>query len=1206
MIYSKELPNVNEKIKEIQPITETYKFEDLLKAIFCVNICVNNRSVLASQLTLNLSLILNEKKGKRGITNYNEFQDFFSKIQPILQPDYMDDYIIEDFGEVKFKYKNKYYNVILGTGHNQVFGELYFLESVAKKLNKEDELERVFQYNSNIIEYFKEVNKSNEEGKKRLVLPNEELFERTLNFFENEVDNLNIEEIYKIMGEQKRPIEKTYFVKKDMHIYPLYNNAILIDIFDFWYRKINIEERSYIADLGITKVLSDITLMNQGNQPNVIFPISLFDSGKVISKYIYTFVIKCNNSAIIAINRDQFENEEKLNEEIDKIKRAHIANNLNLIEVISRNEGKGNLGVTIRRECELQFIIYNSHVNISEMYMSLKEGDAKYFECTAIDLVYMLLFMDDQEELVTYISEQNAEKDYEQMTGFGGDSSKFLMWKDCDHMIVKGAIRYRLIDIGYNEENDYVLEYFKNELKNYPFNVEEDFLFRTPFSWKIEKNDDEYNQYVYKIKNNFGGSLKRLINGAVIFFTYNFDFFRNVSNGEEYFETIHFIEELNLRKIKKCEEVIEKSKKFSNKVVQIMFMPIEYARKVRVRMDDKRKYVYSDCYEENNVIIIRYIVNYAKLQKDIMSSSNRKIENLYFKELLKPLQLMYKEEYDAICDKLDKEEGLKKEVDVFALEIDYIYNRSIKDFYVEDINYLNVKKEIAKICLDSGIKSGEYFGKDANRVIRLMQKKLIEAFEKEIMKYNRKHLHIELLEILANTCNSINVYRKRYNSFKDIDEEILEEVQKKTIIDRERDKHNYKTLLYLIESNLYLERDINNKIDSKGLQHLLAFSNWLVVLSDSADICYFTDQEAHIKVNYDYVVDTFSEESDDSKIENFNKRVYSSNGYTIKGDKEDYEFLEKVQEQFKNDTNIDIICIFDVCHYFQRYAVEENKCTQLSSNVYSISTENLISDIGEYIRKNSKENFSEDEIRRAIEFITIDVSKLKTINNKEDYYLPIGEREKRNYRFDIRTLLKESEMIVFSPVLVSNVQSQWKNGIVDNYLPYEIGLDLTVKTLMDWKKKYEKEMVFDIEKIFKENNINFVRTNTELHKIDKKGNHPLELGDYDVLAIDDCKFKIWIVESKVLKKVGSFFEMYNQQRRFFLEHKEDEKFQRRIDYMNANYKKVLKALGFDTSNEYKVVPYMVMNKVMSSRYKKIEFPIISIEELENEIRRENE
>ena len=51
-------------------------------------------------------------------------------------------------------------------------------------------------------------------------------------------------------------------------------------------------------------------------------------------------------------------------------------------------------------------------------------------------------------------------------------------------------------------------------------------------------------------------------------------------------------------------------------------------------------------------------------------------------------------------------------------------------------------------------------------------------------------------------------------------------------------------------------------------------------------------------------------------------------------------------------------------------------------------------------------------------------------------------------------------------MIVSNVKEQWKNGLLDNYLPYEIGLENTVKSLIEWKKRYEKEMVFDIQRIF--------------------------------------------------------------------------------------------------------------------------------------------
>lgn len=408
-----------------------------------------------------------------------------------------------------------------------------------------------------------------------------------------------------------------------------------------------------------------------------------------------------------------------------------------------------------------------------------------------------------------------------------------------------------------------------------------------------------------------------------------------------------------------------------------------------------------------------------------------------------------------------------------------------------------------------------------------------------------------------------------------------------------------------MESNLFLERNVEKQIKREELNELLAFSNWLVVLNDNADICYFTDNEAHINVNFDYVVDTLAENNDGKNTEEFSKRVYNDNTYLIKGDEIDKEYVENTKNSFEQDTGIKLIDLFDVCSYFQRYAIEEQKCIKLSDNVYSIKEENLINDIQNCIEKNSNVLLSKEKIEKAIEFLIIDISKLKMIENKTDYYLPIGERRKRENRFDIKPLLNENKVIIFSPVIISYVQSQWRNGLLDNYLPYEIGLENTVNSLIEWKRRYEREMVLDIQQIFKDKDVSFVRTNVELHKIDKKGMHPIDLGDYDVLAIDDSRLKIWIVESKVLKKVGSFFEMYNQQRGFFLDHKEDEKFQRRIDYMKNNYKKILKALKFDSCNDYKIVPYMVMNKVMESRYKKVDFPIISIGELKEEIDKES-
>lgn len=1199
MTESNQLIGVNERINDILEITNNYNYEDLVKAIFCINIYIKNRSALSSQMTLNLSLVEYKKCGNLRINNYNEFKEFFCKIEKILKITHFDDYTVEDFGEVKYKYQNKYYKVIIGTGHNLVFGELYCLDVLSNQLNKQKELELIFNYSSNIISFFEEINKSNEKREVKFEIPSQELFNRTQEYFKTELIKVNLSEIKSLVEKDNLPIEKRYFSEKNNKIYPLYNTAILVDVFDIWYKTLKEEDKRRLVDMSITKVLSDICTLDQGAQPNVLYPVSLIEDGEFKSKYIYGFVINCDKGSIIGINKEQFKNRDEMNAELEKIKQYHKNNKLDLGEIIPRNK-KEYLGVSISNNSNIQFILYNNFVNISECNYTFTERDRKYYECSALDLIYMLLFMEDQEELLNYISEKN-EEDYDQIFGFGGDSSRFLMWKDSGHMLVQGALQYGMIDIGYTVENDFVIDYFKNTLKYFPFECKDNFLFKSPFMWKIEKLDNGEIQFVDKINKNFGGNLVKLNNACVVFFVRNVEFYEKEDLKKDYFENISLIDDLNLRKIKNIKPVLEVSERLKGKLIEIMFMPISYAKKAGIRKDIDRKYVYSDFYECDDTINIRYMINYENIKNDIIKANDRIVENQYFKELFKPLENIYREEYNNICRKLDKESHLKKEVDILAVKIDYIYNMSLELYNVKEINYLNAKKEIAKICLESKIEPGEYFGKDANKVVRTMQKRLIEYFENRIQEYDRLDIHKKLVEICANTYNTINVHKKRYNAFNNIDENVFNEVQNKTMRNREQERHHLRVVQYFIETNLFLRRASKKVITKEELDELLAFSNWLIVLNDNADICHFTDSEAHINVNYEYIVDTVIEEHEDVNINEFTKRVYSNNDYSIKGDSTDMQFLEKVKNSFYNDTSIELIHVFDICNYFQRYAIEDNKCTKIKDNVYLISEVDLINNIQECIKKVCNEKVSKETIKKAIEFITIDISKLKTIDNKSDYYLPIGERRKRDNRFDIKPLLNEDGIIIFSPVLVSNVQSQWKNGLIDNYLPYEIGLDNTVKSQREWKRRYEKEMVFDIEKIFKSKNVSYVNTNVELYKLDKKGNHPLDLGDYDILAIDDSKLKIWVIESKVLKKVGSFFEMFNQQRGFFFEHKDDEYFQRRIDYMEKNYKKILKALKFDSSNNYEIIPYMVTNKVMTSRYKKIKFPIISIGELEDEI-----
>lgn len=130
---------IAKKVEKLLNFTNEYELFDLVKAVFCINICINNRSGLESSLALNAAIVDYISTNNKRISTYSEFCNFFERVEPILQVGLMDDYIVEDFGNVVIRYQEKIYNVIIGTGHNQVFGLLHYLPYLADMTNHENE-----------------------------------------------------------------------------------------------------------------------------------------------------------------------------------------------------------------------------------------------------------------------------------------------------------------------------------------------------------------------------------------------------------------------------------------------------------------------------------------------------------------------------------------------------------------------------------------------------------------------------------------------------------------------------------------------------------------------------------------------------------------------------------------------------------------------------------------------------------------------------------------------------------------------------------------------------------------------------------------------------------------------------------------------------------------------------------------------------------
>lgn len=1191
MIKTNDFPGAKTKMNRLVPIVNEYNFEDISKAIYSVCVCINNRSVLESALSLNWALAEHNHQGKKKIENYNDFKKFFYTIEDIIKPSVYDDAVVEDYGDVSVEVFGKKYSVIVGTGHNMVFACLQFLPILACEVKKEDELIEVMTYNSFIIDFLKDANTSDGDYGARLVLPTEKLFNKVVELF-GILDTETLSNVSSIMRGDY--IEKKHFIETKNTIIPLANTSLLMDLYDIWYKSVAEKDKVQLVNRMLTGVVFNLFKLEMNETINCLCPVGITKSRENPKPiYRFPFALKSSKGVIFALNSSEYSDSE-LQKIVDEMVRAKNNDSLFLLELYSREKDGKCRGITVLKDSDIKFMVYDAWANPSETHILARTGNEGYHYCTALDIVYYILFMKDVDELHNYIDFMKEENEA-QILGHGGDASTFLMWKDADHVFEKGAIKFSMINVGFDTENEYVVDYYRKNLKDFPFGTG-DYILDNPFSWNITPKENGFYEYVQKGGAGFGGLYRLFQNNCYFFFPHNVKFYPDINEYLKYKDIIFLIEDIIQRLIISAKDIIESSSELEGCSIQVMMMPENYANKADpsgMLLAQERTYVKSDSILSNKKICIRFVPIIDKLFEEIEKAKDRTVEVGFFMELMQPLRRYFPHFYLQLEKHMEERKSEKKEVSAIRFSVEYVWKQEQESiFRVENGAYIAVRKRIAKVCCFAGINPGSYNGKDATLVVRSIQKELIEDFENEVRKYDYLKLFERSLADYATLLHEIILHRRRYNNFEDMKEEVYAEVSQKIIMQREEAKHDLRTVSYLLETTLYNSGRGHDVLTNEKYQYLLAYANWLVVLGDNADMCYFTEDEVYIEVSGEYIIDVESNRQSDHRLGAvLAGRMYDNPGHFERDYSADEQFLEKVKQAFEIDTGVPLEVFLALMYYLETGGKIDGELYH-RGNILCFWKEDVIKDCC------SVQNVSKEVARKALELLCIDATKLKTKNNIDDFYLPIGEKEKRCDRYEVKPVYEYDDVVMYSPVAVHFLRDYWQNSLFEFHMPYEIGMPATKKVLVDWKRIYERKIVFDLEKVFKDKGFE-VRHNFELMNLDKK-KYPQYLGDYDLFAVDLLANEIWIIECKFIEKVETFYEMYRQQKRFFEEDKYDEKFQRRIDFLNENYGEVIEDLNLPTA-EYKIRSYMCVNKVFVSRYKEIAFPILSYQEMVKEI-----
>ena len=497
-----------------------------------------------------------------------------------------------------------------------------------------------------------------------------------------------------------------------------------------------------------------------------------------------------------------------------------------------------------------------------------------------------------------------------------------------------------------------------------------------------------------------------------------------------------------------------------------------------------------------------------------------------------------------------------------------------------DPDYVKIKHSFKSIIKDLGIQPGTYNGIQGRDLLRKIQPKIYQIIENLLYKYRRFDVHNKLFK-----CYSDQLYKK-YLTKELVKGDIFTDWE-----DKQQQAYKYVAPIeLLILINLYCDHNEESEInlDDNVLTELIGIAFELNAIQLDSDSMSENDRDFLLVVGNDYIYNL--EKSDGYKMwarkiaerkRNYEDFYSYSKCFTE-------ENRSKFDKAFFTDTGVDYNTLFLVLSALSSHDfLSQFIC--IAPNVYCSNKTLLIERL--------ENGLETDSVSKAIDFLTLDQSKIKWAKGEEHAIIPLWNRKERTERIDTRPIIEINGSILLStPFFFSSIM-EWGSAFPQLCLPFELGLSETKSFLDLIAKDVQEDLVEETQLIFQKLDGFKVDKNVYLHKRDRNAGFPLDLGDYDVIAVNESLKLMFIIECKNLGMCKTIHEVYSKDKHFFEDQKNCEKFNKRIDYCKNNYHLILKAVfNIEDNSEYTIIPIMLFNRVIEPIKPISGFKILSFHE----------
>lgn len=1210
----------NDRKAKVAEMFFSFSIKDVTTSLLCSHLWLPNIASPIKHLFL-YSILASLKPTKfqreNKIRQYEDFVNFLENIYSFI-PSFplLEDYIPEmDWGEVKFPHDGTNYKIFYGSELENVYDYLALFQIIYIPLDKEYSQQtdrfpsKELNFCLKLQDYFISGIKQNVDKKKLDVVelggievPEKE-FWKSVNFFIDTFDpqrlaeETNLLEIYSInLGEYNlfKEDEQSfgemflsgmalpyYFLKVNEKYYPLMPRrfpAILIDNWAtlFYANKDKISKDKFPYSLrcggalhkyikgrcNVEHIFPLVSTVDKDNRPHsLIYNTSLIVEDKLLLVYLM------EPSADISEELQKVKKELKKSLQLLQNQPTTLALHMERKNVsFAQHSGEAQLEpypITIIPDISVQLGIIDIPIDMPGRVLPLNNFLALVDE------------MENIQELVEFF--EYLDSDNRIISSFTSILDKFGAYRDSAGVLIEGAREPNWIMLDPHWGSNLRYTSLKKFWEVYPpVN-----FFNHPRTWKV--GQETSTRVRFEARGYLGAAIYTAIGNSHIFCNAPFREM-NFNQGQ----LANLLMECLEDSISTVKEIIKDLAFFTwYEQFQVLFFPYALVKssdslKHLRHLDPKGNLWTSDTgFVQKGIPGVRIVFNDKKVQESFAKAKNNSVEIKLLLEFLEKINSLY---YDRNITEIKKSivrklRGRKPRFKMFLVNMDVSFPEFTSS-YIPDIKHVKLaRKQVAQIAKSIGINPGEYDLSQAKDCLDKLRIKLVDRINKEVQSFNFK----SSIPFLIERFDSLLHFFKR--------DKISIEQSKTLAVDYKRDERYseihgkyitfHRNYRYLIEKFVQLMPVGQECLTKEKFQYLVSLIHELHLMYIASDSLYYDTELIGVIISDDYLFQIKRAPKIDAKEKLFAQEqakydleIIGTNTDRVESPRDVTVFLEELDKAFYTELDFSFRNMMSVCRILSSWP-SYNKDVQVNTH-YKSTLKEIIEVCGKNISYLKK-----GETEKIIDLLTLKKENMLKISGQESPCddLPVWEISKRLHRYNLKPLISIDGFYHWGPYSMQNAEKIWLRRIPSGSLPVLMNRRRIDNVLREEKLLIESSLEIKAYDILKRVT-KYVEKRIYLHKRDKEGKHPTDLGDYDVLAFWQQKNIILNIECKDILQVFCLKDAKRQREKIFGV-RNDRRYIGRIElrgkYLAENTEKIMNFLKwpFNRTNIPKIISIFV-------------------------------